>query len=111
MQRQNVHFEFEFVFNSVAAVVADVDHRVIFVLVAVALEVLLGAEQFSTIGELAGEVRVEHVQDTVVRHDAEFGGDGLVAEVAGVGCVVVLDVLLQTRPVLENTLAGTTARQ
>lgn len=111
VQAQYVHLQLELVLDGVAAEVADIGVGVVLVVLAVGLEVLLGAEELATVVELAGQVRVEHVVHAVVRHDAELGRDGLLAEVALVRAVVVLDVLLQARAVLEDALAGATAGQ
>lgn len=111
MQRQNVHLELELVLHRVAAKVANVWIVVILVVLLVRLQVLLGAEQLFAIVVVAREIRMVHVIHAIVRHYREFRGDGLVAQMAGVGAVMVLDMFLQAGAILEDPLAGATTRE
>jgi hypothetical protein len=111
VQAEYVHFELELVFHGVATKVTDVRTAVVLVVLAVGLEVLLRPEELATIVELASEVRVEHVVHAVVRHYAELRRYRLLAQVALVRAVMVLDMLLQARAVLEYALASSAARE
>lgn len=106
-----MHLQLEFVLHGVTAKVADVRIAVILVILSMRLEILLGAEEFLTARIVTCQIRMIHMIDAIVCHDAQLGSDGLVTQMAGIRAVMILDVLLQTRTILEYPLAGSAAGQ
>lgn len=70
MQREDVHLQFQLILYGIATEIAHVRIGVILMVLPMGLQIFLRAEKFLTIRMLARQIRMVHMFDAVVRHDA-----------------------------------------